>query len=114
MTVTSRIPQLQLEGIDMMVDECDPIHEILGVLCRATVYRVKRLFTRRRKPSASAAEINDLVAMTLRDLGPARFTQIAENLGYSRTMDKWFGPRILHCSQPQSTVQVQDGPNRCE
>lgn len=37
-----------------------------------------------------AADIADLVAGTLRDLGPLRFQQIAQNLQYYEVFSKWF------------------------
>lgn len=37
-----------------------------------------------------AADISDLVASTLRDLGPLKFQQIAQNLQYYEVFSKWF------------------------
>ncbi len=38
----------------------------------------------------AAADIADLVAGTLRDLGPLKFQQIAQNLQYYEVFSKWF------------------------
>jgi hypothetical protein len=38
----------------------------------------------------TAADIQDLVATTLRDLGPLRFQQIAQNLQYYEVFSRWF------------------------
>lgn len=38
----------------------------------------------------TALDIQDLVAATLRDLGPLRFQQIAQNLQYYEVFSKWF------------------------
>lgn len=41
-------------------------------------------------PTLTATDIADLVATTLKDLGPMRFQQIAQNLQYYEVFSRWF------------------------